>query len=303
MKTAHLSLMSGIVALSFALMGAVFAESPYKSSSDFSKYAEKMRESALLHLEPQVIVPTAARPFSFGSSSYPWKNDIVTTIFWVGESASARNPVHNRSSSWDLNWESSFGGFDDPDPTHRRNFIPVNFVPRQNPFYCALPYNDVTHGATKPEAALVIPWFKNAFVRPGQSVCHDRWVAIRSRVSRKICYAQWSDCGPFRTDHYQYVFGDERPKPNLNQGAGLDVSPSVRDYLGLGPSFDTTDWRFVEYHEVPKGPWSQYGDNNTFVQQARGSIERVANASGSSTPKATITTTQRPSEEPRLLLK
>ena len=31
------------------------------------------------------------------------------------------------------------------------------FIPRQNPFYCALPYNDVTHGQFKPEAPLVIP--------------------------------------------------------------------------------------------------------------------------------------------------
>jgi hypothetical protein len=39
--------------------------------------------------------------------------------------------------------------------------------------------------------------------------------------------------GPFRTDYWQYVFGNERPKLNLNKGAGLDVSPAVRDYLGL----------------------------------------------------------------------
>ena len=30
-----------------------------------------------------------------------------------------------------------------------------------------------------------------------------------------------------------YVFGDERPSPNVNQAAGIDVSPAVRDYLGL----------------------------------------------------------------------
>ena len=34
-------------------------------------------------------------------------------------------------------------------------------------------------------------------------------------------------------DHWQYVFGYERPKPNLIGGQGLDVSPAVRDYLGL----------------------------------------------------------------------
>ena len=70
--------------------------------------------------------------------------------------------------------------------------------------------------------------------------------------------------GPFRTDHFQYVFGNERPKPNLNHGAGLDVSPAVRDYLGLAPT-DVTDWQFVEVRDVPPGPWRSYGDNNHFV--------------------------------------
>jgi hypothetical protein len=47
------------------------------------------------------------------------------------------------------------------------------------------------------------------------------------------------------------VFGDERPL----FGAGIDVSPDVKDYLGLG-SFGLVDWRFVEQTEVPPGPWS-----------------------------------------------
>ena len=87
--------------------------------------------------------------------------------------------------------------------------------------------------------------------------------------------AQWEDCGPFRTDHWQYVFGNERPRPNLNQGAGLDVSPAVRDYLGLGIK-DPCDWKFVEFCEVPPGPWATYGDNNTFVIVRRQSNKQFA---------------------------
>ena len=64
------------------------------------------------------------------------------------------------------------------------------------------------------------------------------------------------------------MFGNERPKPNLNQGAGLDVSPAVRDYLGLKQT-DVTDWRFVDFSEVPRGPWSALGENNTFVINSR----------------------------------
>jgi hypothetical protein len=213
---------------------------------------------------------------SLSPGRYPWKTKIVTTIFWVGESASVNNPVHNRSSCWDPNWKDSFGGSDSPDPAKRRGWLPAGFVPKLNPFYCALPYNDVGKGGHRPEARAVIPWFRQIFVRDGQSVCRDRWVAIRNR-SGKVCYAQWSDCGPFRTDHWEYVFGSARPAANLNGGAGLDVSPAVRDYLKLN-SIDVTDWKFVELHEIPRGPWVDHGENNEFVQLARRSRERMANA-------------------------
>ena len=246
------------------------AQSPYESSADFAKYAMKLRAQALLKVEPQVFVPTTSR---FGSSRFPWKTDIVTTIFWIGEEAAQNNPVANHKSSWDASWTQNYGGFDNPDPSRRHDYIPINFVPRQNPFYIALPYNDVSHGQFKPEAPMVVPWYRQAVVQQGHSVCKDRWVAIRHGT--RICYAQWEDCGPFRTDHWQYVFGNERPKPNLNHGAGLDVSPAVRDYLGLGNT-SLNDWQFVEVRDVPPGPWRNYGDNNNFVIARRQTEQRLA---------------------------
>src|SRR5205809_4132 len=76
-------------------------------------------------------------------------------------------------------------------------------------------------------------------------------------------YGGFDDPNPaHRNNYWQYVFGSERPKPNLNKGAGLDVSPAVRDYLGLDET-DVTDWRFVEFSEVSHGPWSTLGKNNT----------------------------------------
>jgi hypothetical protein len=259
---------TGLVVCSSAIFA--WAQSPYESSADFARYAMKLREQAMLKVEPQVFVPTTSRNIV---SRYQWKTNIITTVFWIGERAGGNNPVPNMKSSWDANWTYNYGGFDNPDPSARRNYIPVSFVPRQNPFYCALPYNDVTHGRTKPEAALVIPWFKKTFRQQGQSVCKDHWVAIRK--GNRTCYAQWEDCGPFRTDHFQYVFQNERPRPNLNRGAGLDVSPAVRDYLGLAPT-DVTDWQFVEVRDVPPGPWRNYGDNNHFVIARRLTEERLA---------------------------
>jgi TonB family protein len=193
---------------------------------------------------------------------FPWKTNVVTTVFWVGQEQVAGKTSPQHQSVWDKNWLKSFGGVDNPEPAARHDYIPISFVPRQNPFYCALPYNDVEQGRFKPEAPTVVPWFKRVHAEPGQSVCKDRWIAIRKGDS--ICYAQWEDCGPFRTDDFRYVFQNERPTPNASDGAGLSVSPAVRDYLGLAAT-DVADWRFVEVSDVPPGPWRDYGENNQFV--------------------------------------
>jgi hypothetical protein len=239
------------------------AQASNEKAARFTENAMKLRESILFKVEPDNLRKIGD---SQPDVKYPWHSEIVTTVFWIGETSSANNPVPNHSSAWDSNWAHNFGGSDAPSPGGRRGSIPANFVPRQNPFYIALPYNDVSGGKTKPEASRVIPWFSETFVRSGQSVLKGRWIAIR-RGSR-ICYAQWEDVGPFRSDHYEYVFGTVRPRPNLNRGAGLDVSPAVRDYLKLNDT-DSTDWRFVDFEEVQPGPWTLYGDNNTFVMNRK----------------------------------
>jgi hypothetical protein len=240
------------------------------------KLTKKLRESVLSMpgLGTEVATGTADPPNKQkGEDRYPWKTGISTTTFWVGEHAAKNNPVPNHASSWDGKWAKNFGGTDTPD--NRDGYLPANLVPRQNPFYVALPYNDVTRGKHKPEASKVIPWFNEAFEKGGKTVLKGRWIAIRFKD--KVAYAQWEDCGPFRTDHWQYVFGNERPKPNLNKGAGLDVSPAVRDFLGMKAS-DVTDWKFVDFDEVPTGPWATHGDNNTFVINERNGHDRVAMA-------------------------
>ncbi|MEY2487714.1 MAG: hypothetical protein QOE73_583 [Verrucomicrobiota bacterium] len=268
------------IAVVLSSVSSLFAQSaPSKASPakiKVSKKSDKLSEDVLVNLDSLAFVPrrlSGERPSS--AEHFPWKRDIVTTVFWIGEQPTANNPVPNRSSSWDKNWTSSYGGFDDPNPSRRSDYIPVKFTPRQNPFYCALPYNDKANTGHRPEAARVVPWFKEAYQGPGVSTCKGRWIAIRK--GNRTVYAQWEDAGPFRTDHWQYVFGSERPKPNLNKGAGLDVSPAVRDYLGLQPT-DVTDWKFVDFKDVPTGPWSKLGDNNTFVIANRKTATQLAEA-------------------------
>ena len=220
---------------------------------------------------------------------YPWRYSIVTTTFWVGEQPTENNPVPNHKSCWDPQWARNYGGTDTPKKSARTpSYTPAAFTPRQNPFYIALPYNDVTSQGLKPETSSVIPWFSEEYKGPKDSVCKGRWIAIRFKD--RVCYAQWEDAGPFRTDHWQYVFGTERPKPNLNKGAGLDVSPAVRDFLGMNDT-DVTDWKFVEFADVPQGPWAAFGDNNTFVQNRRAQLQREAAVSaepGKSRAKAAV---------------
>lgn len=265
----------------------VGGDSGAMTQADFERMAMQIRERAIQQTRPPAVsIPTAP---VLGFGKYPWHRNIMTTVFWIGERPTARNPVPNNRSAWDANWSRNYGGYDNPDPRYRRNYAPATFVPRQNPFYIALPYCDVSRGNTKPEVKKVVPWFRDCFEKEGKSVLKGRWVAIHH--GGRTVFAQWEDCGPFRTDHWQYVFGNERPRPNLNRGAGLDISPAVRDYLGMGKN-DACDWKFVDAASVPDGPWKNYGDNNTFVLMRRGAnlYERDRNNAKRSSAGSLFTT-------------
>jgi hypothetical protein len=192
----------------------------------------KMRQEAIRRVSaPIMTVPPPQLLLSFG---HRWHENIVTSVFWVGEPA--RPEIHDRGnlkSSFDTSW-----------------LVRSKY---QSPFYVALPFTDLLPGPhTKPEAAAIIPWFRQAFVRDGQSVCNGRWIAIRH--AGRVCYAQWRDSGPRVTDDVSYVFGNARPKSDR----GLDVSPAVRDYLALH-DLDVSDWTFIT--TPPSGPWWTSSDN------------------------------------------
>ncbi|MEO1856515.1 MAG: hypothetical protein ABGY95_03985 [Rubritalea sp.] len=221
-----------------------------------TKHLDEMRESFHSLRDPYRVPPKGkivVEAFDGISSryQYTWKRDIPVTVFWVGEDATE----HKHASSWDPNRKQNYGGFDDPND--RSGYFPAKFKPKLNPFYIALPYNDVARsgGRFKLEAPGLIKWFWRAAKAPGQSVCKGRWLAIH--YGHKVCYAQWEDCGPFYTDDHAYVFQNSRPKPNRNGNTGLDVSPAVRDFLGV-KSGQRVSWKFVESADVPQGPWSEW---------------------------------------------
>lgn len=183
---------------------------------------------------------------------YPWKTGIYTTMFYIGEGATSISSTDNKSSSFDENWIQSNHGIDNPND--RNGFASGSHASTVNPFYVALPFNDLVY----PDKAR--RWLPPGWRRPAKdgkpvSACKDRWVEIKMEDgSGRVCYAQWEDVGPLRYDHAEYVFGSE--KPDTYTRAGLDVSPAVAQYLGLsGQKRATTRWRFVDDEDVPPGQW------------------------------------------------
>lgn len=258
---------SRFVAVLALISGAAFAQSGSTVSGAGALSAARQlptQAGQAVGAVPKVFAPTMPRVMTPGFTKYPWRTEITSTVFWIGEEPSTKNPTPNHKSAWDVDWEKNYGGCDTPDATKRTaNYTPAAFVPKLNPFYVALPYTDVIDSShTKPEAATRIPWFKQRFAREGKSVLKGQWLVIQHKG--KFCYAQWEDVGPFETNDIEYVFGNSRPKNKENNAAGIDISPAVRDFLGL-KSGDKVNWRFVDLNEIPEGPWRSFGTNNQFI--------------------------------------
>jgi hypothetical protein len=176
----------------------------------------------------------------------------MTTLFWVGEPSDADNAfIPNDVSYWDNQWQSSFGGVDDPQ--RRNGYWPADFKPKENPFYVALPFGEFAseNGYDLRPDARDIPWY-----RPGLSpLLKNHWVEINR--GDRTCYAQWQDVGPFEVDDFEFVFGNTKyPRNAFDAKAGLDVSPAVWQYLRMVDNGETA-WRFVEAADVPAGPWTK----------------------------------------------
>ena len=203
-------------------------------------------------------------PTHKSKNNYPWKTNIYTTMFYIGEGGSSISSTDNKASSFDAEWVSSNHGTDSP--YDRNGYASGSHASTVNPFYIALPFNDLVY----PDKAR--EWLPSGWHRPAKdgkpvSACKDRWVEIKAEDgSGHVCYAQWEDVGPLRYDHAEYVFGPERPDTYTK--AGLDVSPAVAQYLGLdGQKHATTRWRFVDDEDVPPGAWLKY-DEQAVIYEA-----------------------------------
>lgn len=182
------------------------------------------------------------------NSAYPVHKDTAATVFWAGEAAGVDNGfITNVESAWMDDWVKAFGGIDDP--LSRSGFLPKNFIPKENPFYFALPFSD--YGSNGPKSDLsMVPW-SNGKLLDGQSILKNHWIAVEH--NGKTAYAQWEDVGPYFENDSAYVFGTASPK---YKGSGLDISPATADYLGFHDT-GKVNWRFVDDSQVPDGAWKK----------------------------------------------
>jgi hypothetical protein len=196
----------------------------------------------------------APTPAPAGNWKYPLHTSIKTTWFYTGEPAGPDNGyIQNVSSAWQEDWQSYYGGSDDP--YNRCGNNPCGFTPHENPFYFALPFSDFTNTGPVTDLSMVYWWDSGsrAKLNAGQSILKNRWIQIS--YGSKTVYGQWEDVGPFKEHDSAYVFGSSAPQYS---GSGLDVSPAARDYLSssfVNSGVINTSWRFVDYSEVPDGPW------------------------------------------------
>ena len=185
-------------------------------------------------------------------AGYPVHRDVTATVFWVGEPAGTDNDeIPNAQSYWDGDWEDHFGGFDDPEHRADGGSRPAAFRPKENPFYFALPYGELTGEDTVKADLAAVPWYAGEPVRRDRSILKNRWIEVR--LGSRTAYAQWQDVGPFGEDDPDYVFGTARPR---ERRAGLDLSPATAAALGLDGRAQVS-WRFVRARDVPDGPWTR----------------------------------------------
>ena len=250
-----ISFMVFAVIFSSALFFYIRFKKPQQSEEESSNFSWIFGSPSPLPLPSNAASPSPKpKPTPSPLGIGPVHRNVRATVFWVGEGATSDNEyISNTVSAWDRNWQENYGGVDNPDS--RDGYHPSGFEPKQNPFYFALPYNDLKGDKSRKENSKSIPWY-SATSAEGVSIVKNRWIQVSTE--EKTCYAQWEDVGPGETDDFDYVFGNASPK---NSRYGIDLSPAVRDCLDVG-GLSTVWWQFIDNKNVPAGPWKEIVTGN-----------------------------------------
>ena len=112
MKTGRSDLSILIKGVAIAMVCALCSGNLNAEESDTVLRAAENRLLDRLWQMPFYLTTTRPRrPETTAPSGYgPWREQIVATVFWVGESASLHNPVPNNTSAWDHAWQANLAG-------------------------------------------------------------------------------------------------------------------------------------------------------------------------------------------------
>jgi hypothetical protein len=235
-----------------------------------ARLAGRLACLAVIAVVLSVASATARGSLQGARSYYPVHTRITATVFWIGEPVGSGSTENNAVSAYDDRWLKHYGGVDDYRSVRRYPYFP-HFVPRENPFYLDVPYDDfLDSGEPRPDRTSVVPWAAadaDALALAAKrdrpfSLLKNRWVKLSHRRNGVVrtCFGQVEDAGPYVYDDARYVFGrgDPRPQSRRANSAGLDVSPALRDclgFVGLDNDSNRVDWEFVDEGDVSPGPW------------------------------------------------
>ncbi|KAN0034996.1 hypothetical protein ACTFIV_001536 [Dictyostelium citrinum] len=134
----------------------------------------------------------------------------------------------SNQTAWDRDWKNKIGIISvDTCP-----FVKSVLIPKENTFYCVLPYNDLDQFGRK-ATAYQIPWATSS--DPDEySILKNRWIKVTHKDAMAFC--QYEDVGPQYDDDFSYVFGTSHSLPESQYG-GLAISPEVAQFLGIYQRF------------------------------------------------------------------
>ncbi|KAM9984382.1 hypothetical protein ACTFIZ_004091 [Dictyostelium cf. discoideum] len=134
----------------------------------------------------------------------------------------------SNQTAWDRDWKNKIGIVSvDTCP-----FVKSVLIPKENTFYCVLPYNDLDQFGRKANA-YQIPWATSQ--DPDEySILKNRWIKVTHKDAMAFC--QYEDVGPQYDDDFSYVFGTSHSLPESQYG-GLAISPHVAQFLGIYQRF------------------------------------------------------------------
>src|SRR5438270_13978214 len=89
--------------------------------SKFSKKSEKSGEERFFDTTSISFTPGQLAAQSKPVQRFPWKGQMVTTGFWMGEKPAPNNPVTNRVSCKEKDWTKNLGVRHDLSATNRSN--------------------------------------------------------------------------------------------------------------------------------------------------------------------------------------